>query len=97
MRKAGDVTYADVDHKGGGLVHFSNGDDMDYALRKLDGSEFANRYDSAQIQVLPHRDSARRDSRSRSRSRSRSPPRRRRSPPRDRDRSPMGRSRSRSR
>lgn len=49
--QAGDVNYADVDHRGGGVVHFSNKDDMEYALRKLDGSEFSNRYDSANIQV----------------------------------------------
>lgn len=51
LLQAGDVTYADVDHKGGGVVHFGNRDDMEYALRKLDGSEFSNRYDSAAIQV----------------------------------------------
>lgn len=45
------MTYADVDRKGGGVVHFSNRDDMEYALRKMDGSEFANRYDSAAISV----------------------------------------------
>lgn len=50
--QAGDVCYADVDHKGGGVVHFSNRDAMEYALRKLDGSEFSNRYDSAAIQVI---------------------------------------------
>lgn len=50
-RQAGEVNYADVDHKGGGIVHFANRDDMEYALRKLDGSEFSNRYDSATIQV----------------------------------------------
>ncbi|CAN0217180.1 unnamed protein product [Scytosiphon promiscuus] len=106
MRKAGDVCYADVDNKGGGVVHFNNREGMDYALRKLDGSEFSNRYDSATISVLPHRDSVRD-----SRSRSRSPPRRERSrdrrrsrsrspPPRDSYRSGdshRGRSRSRSR
>lgn len=49
--QAGEVSYADVDHKGGGIVHFGNKEDMEYALRKLDGSEFSNRYDSATIQV----------------------------------------------
>lgn len=101
MRKAGDVNYADVDHRGGGVVHFSNKEGMEYALRKLDGSEFSNRYDNAVIQVLPHRDSVRQQSRSRSRSRS--PPRRERERRRSRSRSPpprdsyRGRSRSRSR
>lgn len=45
------MNYADVDHKGGGVVHFNNREGMEYALRKLDGSEFANRYDSAVISV----------------------------------------------
>lgn len=49
--QAGDVNYADVDNKGGGVVHFSTRDGMDYALRKLDGSEFSNRYDNATISV----------------------------------------------
>eukprot|EP00904_Undaria_pinnatifida_P005981 jgi/Undpi1/2512/HiC_scaffold_13.g05891.m1 len=99
MRKAGDVNYADVDHRGGGVVHFSNREGMEYALRKLDGSEFSNRYDNAYIQVLPHRDSVRQQSRSLSRSRS--PPRRERERRRSRSRSPpprdsyRGRSRSR--
>lgn len=51
LEQAGEVCYADVDHKGGGIVHFGNKDDMEYALRKLDGSEFSNRYDAATIQV----------------------------------------------
>lgn len=45
------MCYADVDNKGGGVVHFNNKEGMDYALRKLDGSEFSNRYDSATISV----------------------------------------------
>lgn len=45
------MNYADVDHKGGGVVHFNNREGMDYALRKLDGSEFSNRYDTATISV----------------------------------------------
>lgn len=45
------MNYADVDHRGGGVVHFSNREGMEYALRKLDGSEFSNRYDNAYIQV----------------------------------------------
>lgn len=45
------MNYADVDNKGGGVVHFSNREGMDYALRKLDGSEFSNRYDNATISV----------------------------------------------
>ncbi len=72
MRKAGDVVYTDVDHRGGGIVHYGNKDDMDYALRKLDDSEFRNPFDSAPIRVMVPRDSYHRG-------RGRSPPRRRRS------------------
>ncbi len=86
MRKAGDVVYTDVDHRGGGIVHYANADDMDYALRKLDDSEFRNPFDSAPIRVLVPRDNYR--------GRGRSPPRRRRSYSYSNSRS---RSRSRSR
>ncbi|KAG5179552.1 hypothetical protein JKP88DRAFT_326715 [Tribonema minus] len=104
MRKAGDVVYTDVDHRGGGIVHYNTRDDMEYALRKLDDSEFRNPFDHSFIRVLPHRGASggrggggggRRDSRSRS------PPRRRRasyssSRSRSRSRSPPRRRRSRS-
>ncbi len=89
MRKAGDVVYTDVDHRGGGIVHYGNADDMDYALRKLDDSEFRNPFDSAPIRVLVPRDSYHRG-------RGRSPPRRRRSYSRSNSRS-WSRSRSRDR
>lgn len=67
MRKAGDVVFTDVDARGGGVVEYSNEDDMETALRKLDDTEFKNRYDSAYIRVK-----GKKDDRSRSRSRSRS-------------------------
>ncbi|CAN0207945.1 unnamed protein product, partial [Ectocarpus sp. 13 AM-2016] len=51
MRKAGEPTYTDVDHKGGGIVHFRTRDDMDYALRKLDGSDFRNPFEKSRISV----------------------------------------------
>ncbi len=88
MRKAGDVVYTDVDHRGGGIVHYGNADDMEYALRKLNDSEFRNPFDSAPIRVVLPRDSYR--------GRGRSPPRRRRSHSRSYSRS-CSRSRSRDR
>lgn len=107
MRKAGDVIYADVDRNGNGVCEFSNEDDMRNAVRKLDDTEFVNRYDSSYVRVSLAKDRGRSRSRSRDRSRSRSKSRSRspsgdrrsrsrsNSPPRDRDRDPS-RSRSRS-
>ncbi len=80
MRKAGDVVYTNVDHRGGGIVHYGNADDMEYALRKLNESEFRNPFDSAPIRVMMPRDSYRGG-------RGRSPPRRKRSYSRSRSRS----------
>lgn len=39
------------DHKGGGIVHFRTRDDMEYALRKLDGSDFRNPFEKSRISV----------------------------------------------
>lgn len=100
MRKAGDVIYADVDRDGTGTCEFSNEDDMHNAVRKLDDTEFRNRYDSSYVRVELARDSRRSRSRSRSRDRSRSRSRgrsRSRSPSRSRSRSNDRHSRSRSR
>eukprot|EP00250_Pteridium_aquilinum_P007968 c17565_g1_i1 orf=125-964(+) len=82
MRKAGDVTFAQVYRDGGGtkgLVDYTNYEDMKYAIRKLDDSEFRNRYTRAYIRVHENREGAssrrsysRSPSRSRSRSRGRS-------------------------
>ncbi|MCO5602776.1 hypothetical protein L7F22_056914 [Adiantum nelumboides] len=55
-----------------GLVDYTNYEDMKYAIRKLDDSEFRNRYTRAFIRVHESRDGASRRSRSRSLSRSRS-------------------------
>eukprot|EP00752_Nemacystus_decipiens_P003953 g3620.t1 len=90
VRKAGDVTYADV-RGDEGVAEFSNRDDMSRAVRELDDTYFADRrirvdYDDA--------GSSRGRSRSPARRRSRSPPPRRGSPPRGRSRSPPGRGRS---
>ncbi|RRT82671.1 hypothetical protein BHM03_00002176, partial [Ensete ventricosum] len=66
-----------------GIVDYTNYDDMKYAIRKLDDSEFRNAFSRAYIRVKEY-DSKRSLSRSRSRSRSysRSP-----TPPRSRSRS----------
>ncbi|XP_073223924.1 serine/arginine-rich splicing factor SR30-like isoform X2 [Cicer arietinum] len=88
MRKAGDVCFSQVFRERGGLtgiVDYTNYDDVKYAVRKLDDSEFRNAFSRAYIRVReydrsysrsPSRDSRRSYSRSRSpyisRSRSRS-------------------------
>ncbi|KAI3961187.1 hypothetical protein MKX01_035773 [Papaver californicum] len=98
MRRAGDVCFSQVFREGGGttgIVDYTNYDDMKYAIRKLDDSEFRNAFSKAYIRVKEY-DSKRSLSRSRSRSRSDS---RSRSPKRSRSnsRSRSKRSRSRSR
>ena len=87
MRKAGDVVYADVDGRGDGVVEFSNPDDMEAAVRKLDDTEFKNPFDRSYIRVRFANKSGdeRSPSRSRSRSRDRSMSK---SPSRSRSRSP---------
>lgn len=109
MRKAGDVTFAQVmrDRDGMmGLVDYASYEDMKHAIRKLDDSEFRNPFDKAYIRVREDRGgrySVSRSlsmSRSRSRSRSRSGTRSRsrsRSRGRDQSMSSRGRSKSRSR
>ncbi|CAA0832023.1 Serine/arginine-rich splicing factor SR30 [Striga hermonthica] len=72
MRQAGDVCFSQVFQEGKGttgIVDYTNYDDMKYAIKKLDDSEFRNAFSSSRIRVKEY-DS----SRSRSRSRSRSPP-----------------------
>ncbi|ONK55645.1 uncharacterized protein A4U43_UnF630 [Asparagus officinalis] len=62
-----------------GIVDYSNYDDMKYAIRKLDDSEFRNAFSRAYIRVKEHdhkRSLSRSPSRSRSHSRSRSRDRR---------------------
>ncbi|KAI3783865.1 hypothetical protein L1987_42954 [Smallanthus sonchifolius] len=74
MRKAGDVCFAEVsrDSKGTfGLVDYTNYDDMKYAIRKLDDTEFRNPWTKSYIEVRQYdRSPSRSPSRSRSRSRS---------------------------
>ncbi|KAI5071134.1 hypothetical protein GOP47_0013385 [Adiantum capillus-veneris] len=76
MRQAGDVSYAQVFHEAGGtvgIVDYTNLEDKKYAIRKLDDSEFRNRYSRSYIRVHEERGRApSRRSHSRSLSRSRS-------------------------
>ncbi|KAJ0452200.1 putative RNA recognition motif domain, nucleotide-binding alpha-beta plait domain superfamily [Helianthus annuus] len=54
MRKAGDVCFAEVsrDSKGTfGLVDYTNYEDMKYAIRKLDDTEFRNPWTKTYIEV----------------------------------------------
>uniref|UniRef100_A0A2P2LQI0 RRM domain-containing protein n=1 Tax=Rhizophora mucronata TaxID=61149 RepID=A0A2P2LQI0_RHIMU len=70
MRKAGDVCFAEVsrDNDGTfGIVDYTNYDDMKYAIRKLDDTEFRNPWARAYIRVKKYEATS---SRSRSRSRS---------------------------
>ncbi|XP_029116923.1 serine/arginine-rich splicing factor SR30 isoform X1 [Elaeis guineensis] len=77
MRKAGDVCFAQVFRDGDGtmgLVDYTNYEDMKYAIRKLDDSEFRNPFSRSYIRVRSYEGSMSRSrSQSRSLSRSRSP------------------------
>ncbi|XP_027353253.1 serine/arginine-rich-splicing factor SR34-like isoform X1 [Abrus precatorius] len=78
MRKAGDVCFSQVFHDGRGttgIVDYTNYDDMKYAIKKLDDSEFRNAFARAYIRVREYdsrRDSSRSPSRGPSHSRGRS-------------------------
>ncbi|RHN48954.1 putative nucleotide-binding alpha-beta plait domain-containing protein [Medicago truncatula] len=110
MRKAGDVCFSQVFHDGRGttgIVDYTNYDDMKYAIKKLDDSEFRNAFSKSYVRVREY--DSRRDSRSpgrgpshsrgrsysRSRSRSRSHSRSY-SPGHSRSKSPKGKSSQRS-
>ncbi|KAE8694291.1 Serine/arginine-rich splicing factor SR34A [Hibiscus syriacus] len=70
MRKAGDVCFAEISRDSDGtfgIVDFTNYDDMKYAIRKLDDTEFRNPWARAYIRVKKYESSP---SRSRSRSHS---------------------------
>ncbi|KAL4572118.1 hypothetical protein LXL04_018887 [Taraxacum kok-saghyz] len=74
MRRAGDVCFSQVFREGSGttgIVDYTNYDDMKYAIRKLDDSEFRNAFARGYIRVKEY-DSSHSRSRSRSRSKSRS-------------------------
>ena len=47
MREAGDVCFADVQRDGEGVVEFLRREDMEYALRRLDRTEFRSHQVSA--------------------------------------------------
>ncbi|XP_039008798.1 serine/arginine-rich-splicing factor SR34-like isoform X1 [Hibiscus syriacus] len=78
MRRAGDVCFSQVFRDGGGttgIVDYTNYDDMKYAIKKLDDTEFRNAFSRAYVRVKEYdskRDSSRSPSRGRSVSRSRS-------------------------
>ncbi|KAL9378947.1 hypothetical protein Peur_027429 [Populus x canadensis] len=70
MRRAGDVCFSQVFRDRGGMtgiVDYTNYDDMKYAIKKLDDSEFRNAFSRAYIRVREY-DSRRSYSRSPSRS-----------------------------
>lgn len=102
FRQAGDVIYTDVDRQGGGIVEFGKRGDQEYALEKMDRSDFTNPFHKGTIRVKKPRDQmdseerARDDREERDRDRSRSRDRRKRSRSRSRSRS-KSRSRSRDR
>ncbi|XWS67595.1 hypothetical protein CRYUN_Cryun04dG0019300 [Craigia yunnanensis] len=90
MRKAGDVCFAEVSRDGDGamgIVDYTNYDDMKYAIRKLDDSEFRNPFARAYIRVKCYEGSPG-GGRSRSRSLSGSPRSNRRSVSKSRSPSP---------
>ncbi|XP_038879705.1 serine/arginine-rich splicing factor SR30-like [Benincasa hispida] len=69
MRRAGDVCFSEVFRDRGGMagiVDYTNYDDMKYAIRKLDDSEFRNAFSRAYVRVKEY-DSRRSYSRSPSR------------------------------
>ncbi|KAG7476708.1 hypothetical protein MATL_G00085760 [Megalops atlanticus] len=67
MREAGDVCFADVQRDGEGVVEFLRREDMEYALRRLDGTEFrSHQGETSYIRVHEERGSSWGRSRSRS-------------------------------
>lgn len=80
MRKAGDVCFAQVFRDGDGMtgvVDYTNYEDMQYAIRKLDDTEFQNPFSRSYIRIRAYEGTP-----PRSRSRSRSPARGRSRSPR---------------
>ncbi|KAJ7977566.1 Serine/arginine-rich-splicing factor like [Quillaja saponaria] len=78
MRKAGDVCFSQVFRDGSattGIVDYTNYDDMKFAIKKLDDSEFRNAFARGYVRVREYdskRDSSRSPTRGRSYSRGRS-------------------------
>lgn len=83
-RSIGEILFADVDRRGGGVIEFLRYDDAKYAIKKLDDSKFTSHEgETAYIRFKEDSGSSRSRSRSPRRSRSRSPRySRSRSPPR---------------
>lgn len=52
MREAGDVCFADVQRDGEGVVEFLRREDMEYALRRLDRTEFRSHQVSSGSDVV---------------------------------------------
>ncbi|XP_010556739.1 PREDICTED: serine/arginine-rich-splicing factor SR34 [Tarenaya hassleriana] len=106
MRKGGDVCFSQVFRDGRGttgIVDYTSYEDMKYAIKKLDDSEFRNAFSRGYVRVREYdsrRDSSRSPGRgrsySRSHSRSRSRSRRIRSRSSSKSRSPKARSSRRS-
>jgi arginine/serine-rich splicing factor 1/9 len=94
MRKAGDIGFADVFGDRSGVVDFHRKDDMEFAIKDLDDSDFKDRFGETS-RITVRRNEALGGSRSRSRSRSRSGGGRGRSRSKSRSRS-RDRSKSRS-
>uniref|UniRef100_A0ACD5WZR6 Uncharacterized protein n=2 Tax=Avena sativa TaxID=4498 RepID=A0ACD5WZR6_AVESA len=104
MRRAGDVCFSEVYREGSGtigIVDYTNYDDMKYAIKKLDDTEFKNAFSKGYIRVKEYDGKnarsyscSRSPSRSRSKSRSASKSPRGRSASRSRSRSVSSRSRS---
>jgi len=90
-RKAGDVIFGDVDRHGGGVVEFRYAEDVERAIKELDGTN----WNGHKVRVT---DDSKSGGSRRGKSRSRSPRGRSRSPRRggSRSRSPKKSSRSRS-
>ncbi|XP_041017319.1 serine/arginine-rich-splicing factor SR34-like isoform X2 [Juglans microcarpa x Juglans regia] len=78
MRQAGDVCFSQVFRENGGttgVVDYTNYEDMKYAVKKLDDSEFRNAFSRAYVRVREYdskRDASRSPSRGRSYSRGKS-------------------------
>lgn len=57
FRDIGEVTYTEVRRDGTGIVCFTSRDDMRYAIRKLDDTEFRNPFDRNYIRVREYQGS----------------------------------------
>ncbi|KAJ3124824.1 hypothetical protein HK100_011096 [Physocladia obscura] len=69
MRKAGEVTFTDIDKDGYGIVEFSNAGDMDEAIKIFDDYEYeGRRLIATEVKSRGSSDDRKRRSRSRSRS-----------------------------